>query len=116
MSKNIFSQLFHSPLALSIQPYIVSSIDFSFKILFIDWQKCGFWFYLNISKDLSLYLCLSLSLGCASLKCDSPFYESVIHRVYLSTSTVGMYTFSFRPNLMQMASMILVCLVYIQSV
>jgi len=34
----------------NVQSYIVSSIDFSFKMTFIDWQKCGF--YLNIPADL----------------------------------------------------------------
>jgi len=42
----------------NIQPCIVSSIDFSFKIIFIDWQKCGF--YVSIYTDL--IICASESL------------------------------------------------------
>ena len=55
MSKNIFSQLFHSP-RRNIQPCIVTCIAFSFEIVFVDWQKCGF--CLNISTELSHDLCL----------------------------------------------------------
>jgi len=39
-----------------IQLCIVSSIDFSFIVVFGDWQKCGS--DLNISTDLFHYLCL----------------------------------------------------------
>jgi len=35
----------------NIQPCIVSSVDFSFKIVFVDWQNCGF--CLNILTHLS---------------------------------------------------------------
>ena len=42
-----------------IQPCIVSSVDISFIVLFVDWQKCGF--SLNIPADLSHYLCLRVS-------------------------------------------------------
>jgi len=42
-----------------IQPYIVSSSDFSVIVIFVDWQKCGFG--LNIPTDLSHYLCLRVS-------------------------------------------------------
>jgi len=51
-----------------IQPCIVSSVDFSFIVIFIDWLKCGFG--LNIPTDLSHYVCLSLSLSCVPLKCN----------------------------------------------
>jgi len=51
-----------------VQPYIVSSVDFSFIVIFIDWQKCGF--SLNIPTDLSLSVPQSLSLSCASLECN----------------------------------------------
>jgi len=53
---------------------IVNSVNFSFKVVFVDWQECSFG--LNISTDLSQYLCLrlSLSLGRASLKCSNPVY------------------------------------------
>jgi len=47
-----------------VQPCIVSSVDFSFKVVFVDWHKCGFG--LNISTDLSHYneiiICASESL------------------------------------------------------
>jgi len=36
----------------NFKPCIVRCIDLSFKFIFIDWQKGGF--YLNISTDLSL--------------------------------------------------------------
>ena len=42
-----------------IQPCIVSSFDFSFIVIFIDWQKRGFG--LNIPTDLSHYLCFRVS-------------------------------------------------------
>jgi len=35
-----------------IQPCIVSSVHFPFKVIFIDWQKCGFG--MNICTDLLL--------------------------------------------------------------
>jgi len=41
----------------NVQLCIVRYVDFSFKSVFIDWQKCGF--YLNISTDLSHYLRLN---------------------------------------------------------
>jgi len=41
-----------------IQPGIVSSADFSFKIIFIDWQRCGF--------GLSEYLLQTFPIICAS--------------------------------------------------
>jgi len=34
-----------------IEPCIVSSVDFSFIVIFVDWQKCGF--SLNVSINLS---------------------------------------------------------------
>jgi len=42
-----------------IQPWIVSSVDFYFKTIFVVWQMYGF--ALNISIDLSLYPCLRVS-------------------------------------------------------
>ena len=43
----------------NIQPCIVSSVDVSFKIIFIDWQKCGF--YLNIFQDPNPFILLTNS-------------------------------------------------------
>ena len=72
-----------------IQPCIVSSVHFAFKIVFVDWQKCGF--DLNISIDLSHYLCLRVSHWVVPhWSVTTQFtYEAVIHRVCLSTSTLG---------------------------
>jgi len=49
-----------------IQPCIVSSLDFSLIVIFIDWQKCGF----GLNIPLSLSVPKSLSVSCASLKCS----------------------------------------------
>jgi len=46
------------------QPCIVSSVDFSFIVIFIDWQMCGFG--LNIPAALSHYQCLRMSHWVAS--------------------------------------------------
>jgi len=54
------------------QPCIVSNVDFSFKVIFVDWEKCGFG--LSISTDFSLSVPQSLSLSCSSLKCSHPDY------------------------------------------
>ena len=74
MSKKVFSQPFHSTRTkIPTQPCIVSSVDFSFIVIFVDWQECGFG--LKIPTDLSHYVCLkSLSLCCASLKCSHSVY------------------------------------------
>jgi len=53
-----------------VQPCIVSSVDFSFTAIFVDWQKSGFG--VNIPRKLSL--CLSLALSCASFKCSCPVF------------------------------------------
>ena len=45
---------------VDVQPCIVSSVDFSFIVIFIDWQKCGFG--LNIPTNLSHIICASGSL------------------------------------------------------
>jgi len=45
-----------------IQPCVGSSVDFSFKVVFVDWQKCGFG--VNISTDLSHYLYLRVTEIC----------------------------------------------------
>jgi len=77
-----------------IQPCTVSSVDFSIKIIFVDWQKCEF--SLNISTTLSLSVPQSLSLSCASLKCSHPVYVwGCDPQSCLSTSTVGGYAFNF---------------------
>jgi len=41
-----------------IQPCMVSSVDFSFKVIFVDWQKCGF----GLNTSTVLYKPLSLSV------------------------------------------------------
>jgi len=59
MSKKVHSQLFHKSSCGDVQPCIVSSVDFSFVVIFVDWQKCGL--RLNISTNLSHYLCFRKS-------------------------------------------------------
>jgi len=75
----------------NIQPCIVSSADFSFKIIFVDWQKCGF--CRNTSTHLSHYLCLRVSHWVVPhWSVTTQFtYEAVVHRVCLSKSIVGGY-------------------------
>jgi len=77
-----------------IQPCIVSSVDYSVIVVFVDWQKSRL--SLNISTDLSHYLCLSLSLSCASLKCCHPVcIWGCDTQILSTTSTVGGYAFHF---------------------
>jgi len=67
-----------------IQPCIVSNVNFSFIVIFIDCRSVGWvWTSLQISAEawvwsehpyrpLSLSVHQSLSLSCASLKCSHP--------------------------------------------
>jgi len=84
-----------------MQRCIVNSVDFSLKIVFVDWQKCGF--SLNISTDLSHYLCLSHWLTSNWSVTTQFTNKALIHRASFSKSIVGM-PYTFHPYLMQMAS------------
>jgi len=68
-------------------PCIANSSDVSFKSVFSDWHKCGF--YLSISTDLSHYLCFIVSLNCASLMC---VYLPSLHMRLWSTEFVSPQT------------------------
>ena len=75
-----------------IQPCIVSSVEFSFKVVFVNWQKCGF--SLSISIDLSHYLCLKLSPELCLIEVQPPsLHMRLWYIVCLYTSTVCGYAF-----------------------
>ena len=80
MSKKVFSQLFHSPLA-EISNLALSAV-LTFIVIFVDWIKCGF--SLNIPIDLS-HMCLTVSHWVVPhWSVATHFtYEAVIHRVSL---------------------------------
>ena len=85
-----------------IQPCIVSSVDFSLKVIFVDWQKCGFG--LNVSSDLSLIIYASRvsHLSCSSLKCSYPVCMRLWSTEFVSPQAqwVGM-SFTFHPHLIK---------------
>ena len=74
LCQRMFSHSYSTVLSQKYQPCIVSNIDFSFKINFIDCQKCGF--YLNISTDLFHYLFLRVSHWTVTLKYNSQWWDS----------------------------------------
>ena len=80
----------------NILPCIVRWIEFSFKFLFIDWQKCGFYLYRNLmisTESLIDYVTWSLSLSWASLNGNRPVCLSGcdLQSLFLNTSTGNGY-------------------------